>query len=308
MHVLNLTTNAEARFYKLQVRALESRGVTCTTLSVPGSHLDGATRSPSDYLRFFPKVLGRAGGPYDIVHANYGLTAPMALAQPTRPIVLTLWGSDLHGRYGTLSKACARFFDDVIVMSEKMRDELDRECTVIPHGVDLELFRPIPREEARAEVGWDDDAYHVLFPYDTERPVKDYPRAERVVDAVDRKLEEQVELHTISGLPHARMPVYLNASDSLLLTSKSEGSPNVVKEALACDVPIVSTDVGDVRERLAGVDGTAVCRSDDELISNLATILRRNGRSDGRDVARELSVDGMADRICAVYERALARN
>ncbi|WP_101298330.1 glycosyltransferase [Halegenticoccus soli] len=307
MHVLNLTTNAEARFFKLQVRALESRGVTCTTLSVPGSAMNGATRSAADYLRFFPRVLGRSLGSYDIVHANYGLTAPMALAQPTRPIVLTLWGSDLHGRYGALSRACARFFDEVIVMSEPMRDELGRDCTVIPHGVDLELFRPMPRDEARAELGWDESAYHVLFPYDTDRSVKDYPRAKRVVDAVDATLDAPVELHTVSGLPHSRMPVYMNAAGALLLTSKREGSPNAVKEALACNVPVVSTDVGDVRERLDGVEGTAVCRSDDELIEGLANVLRRGGRSDGRAAMRELSLERMGEGIYSVYERVLSK-
>ncbi|KTG07830.1 glycosyl transferase [Haloprofundus marisrubri] len=309
MHVLNLTTNADARFYRLQVRALEeSYGVTSTTLSVPGKHRAGSPRTAADYLRFFPQVVRESLGEYDLIHANYGLTAPMALSQPKLPVVLSLWGSDLEGSYRPVSRASARFCDAVIVMSEEMEQSLGQDCTVIPHGVDLERFQPTSVSEARAELGWDDDSYHVLFPYSPERTVKDYPRAERVVEAVREQVSKPVELHTISGLPHPRVAVYMNASDSLLLTSKREGSPNVVKESLACNLPVVATRVGDVPERLAEVDPSYVCDSDDELIENLVRVLQQGGRSNGRKEAERVGIAQMADHIYEVYEDVLAKN
>ncbi|WP_224271139.1 glycosyltransferase [Haloprofundus salinisoli] len=309
MHVLNLTTNADARFYRLQVRALEeSHGVTCTTLSVPGKHHAGSPRTAADYLRFFPQVIRQSLGEYDLIHANYGLTAPMALSQPRLPVVLSLWGSDLEGSYRAVSKTSARFCDAVIVMSEEMKESLGQECSVIPHGVDLERFSPTPQAEAQAELGWDDDKYHVLFPYSPERTVKDYPRAERVVEAARDQMSKPIELHTISGLPHPRVAVYMNASDSLLLTSKREGSPNVVKESLACNLPVVATRVGDVPERLAEVDPSFVCDSDEELVENLVRVLERNERSNGREEAKRIGIEQMADHIYEVYEEVLAKN
>jgi glycosyltransferase involved in cell wall biosynthesis len=305
IRVLQLTTNAEARFFKLQNRTLEQYGVECTTLSVPGTHKTDSPRSIADYIRFFPQVLRSSFGSYDLVHANYGLTAPMALSQQRLPVVLSLWGSDLNGKYGRLSRACSRHCDAVIVMSEEMRERLGQECHVIPHGIDFELFRPLPRADARAELDWRSDAHHVLFPYSPQRTVKDYPRSERVVEAVDERLSKPVELHTVSGLPHDRMPVYMNASDALLLTSRSEGSPNVVKESLACNLPVVSTDVGDVRERLAGVEPSMVCRSDAELADALEAVLRRGERSNGREMIRDLSVEAMSERIRDIYDSVL---
>lgn len=305
MHVLNLVTNAGASFFEQQVAALRRRGVSSTTLGVDGDRVvtddDEASRSVLDYARFYGRVLRTSTSQHDVVHANYGLTAPMALAQPNRPVVLSFWGSDLLGNVGRLSRWCARHADAVIVMSGEMADRLDGECHVIPHGIDLELFRPLPRRQARELVGWRDDAKQVLFPYATQKPVKDYPRAERVVDRARDRLDEDIVLQTLHDVPHARMPLYLNAADTLLLTSKTEGSPNSVKEALACNLPVVATDVGDVRKQLTGVDPSHICGTDEALVDGLVDVLERGDPPNGRAAVASLGVDRMAERIHSVY-------
>ncbi|QZP39701.1 glycosyltransferase [Halobaculum magnesiiphilum] len=310
MRVLNLVTNERARFFRKQRATLTDLGVEETTLTVPGDHSydNGSTneRSAVDYLRFLPQVVRRSFGEFDLVHANYGLTAPHALAQLRLPVVLSLWGTDLMGRYGPITKACARRADEVVVMSDRMAAALDRPCHVIPHGVDLDLFEPMPTDDARAELGWDADADHVLFPYPPARGVKDYPRAERVVDRVRDRLEGEVAFHTVTGEPHERMPVYMNAADVLLLTSRHEGSPNAVKEALACNLPVVSTDVGDVPERLDGVAHSRVARSDAQLVDGVVAALRAGERSDGRAAAEEVSAEETGARLLAVYEEVLS--
>lgn len=303
MHVLTLTANEKAPFMTQQIAALEDRGVSFSVRAVPGEVSANRSRRPVDYLKFFPEVIREAGNGYDLVHAHYGLTGPMALAQLRKPVVLSLWGSDLHGPFEPVSRVCARLSDEVVVMSDEMRDLLDASCAVIPDGVDLDQFEPRPRDEARETVGWDEDGYNVLFPYAPTRSVKDYPRAKRIVDAVDHRLDRPVTLQTVYGVDHATVPTYLNAADALILTSKSEGSPNSVKEALACNVPVVATDVGDVRERLAGVDPSTVASTDAELIEGLTRILERGDRSNGRDVARAISIDRTADALLDVYER-----
>ena len=308
MHVLNLTPAPESPFQQQQLDALADLGVTFTTLSVPGEVTPGNPRSLRQYVRFLGTVLRHVVDDYDLVHANYGLTAPIALAQLRRPVVLSLWGTDLYGRYGWLSRRCARRCDAVVVMSEAMRRDLGVDCEVVPHGVDLDLFRPSSSSAARAELGWDDGTRHVLFPYPSDREVKDYPRAERVVERTGGRLGGSIELHTVSGVPHESMPTYLNAADVLLLTSKHEGSPNVVKEALACDLPVVTTDVGDVRDRLDGVSPSAVCVGDDELVDALCDVLRSRGRSNGRQAVEALSLERTAQAYLDVYRRVLGES
>jgi glycosyltransferase involved in cell wall biosynthesis len=229
----------------------------------------------------------------------------MALAQLRLPVVLSLWGSDLLGEYGWLSKRCARHCDAVIVMSDRMAAELDAPCHVIPHGINLSRFAPQPKAEAREAVGWNRRAKHVLFPYPPTRGVKDFPRAERVVTAAARQVEGPVELQSVYGVPHDEMSTYYNAADVLLLPSKSEGSPNSVKEAMACNVPVVTTDVGDVAERIADVSPSYVCESDDELVAGLVDVLSSPRRSNGRENVQDISLERMGERIHAVYKSVL---
>ena len=97
----------------------------------------------------------------------------------------------------------------------------------------------------------------------------------------------------------------MNAADVLLLTSRREGSPNSVKEAMACNLPVVSVDVGDVDERLADVEPSAVHTDDSELVASLAEIIRRSERSNGREHIGEISQTAQIDRLVGVYQRAL---
>lgn len=309
VRILSLVTNNESRFYNQQIDGLRARGHTVDTLSVPGSrNLGGATkknRPISAYLRYYPRVVAAASDGYDLVHANYGLTAPPAILQPFSPVVLTLWGSDLMGTYGWVSDFCSKFADAVVVMSEEMAEAVSSECYVIPHGIDLELFRPLPQAKARTALDWDRDAQHVLFPYDPSRTVKDFPRAERVVERARTELDSPIELQTVSGVDHTEMPQYMNAADSLLLTSKREGLPNSVKEAMACNLPVVATSVGGVPQLLRGVSHSAVHDADEDLVESLANILRAGERSNGRRMVAPIGLTNQLDRIEHVYESVL---
>ena len=224
MKVLNPVSNADARFYQQQAAELASRDVTVRTLPVPGDYVTNSAESRSvfDYVRQVPQVWA-AASEFDIVHANYGLTAPAALAQRSCPVVLSLWGTDLYGQFGWLSRQCARHIDAVVVMSQAMADELDQDCHVVPHGVDLELFSPAPQPDARAELGWDPDRHHVLFPYSTTTELKNYPRAQQVVDDAAKRLDRPVELQIVKGEPHCRMPVYMNAADTGGIAKRHKG-------------------------------------------------------------------------------------
>ena len=304
LRVLQLATSPRS-FFDQQVETLESQGVECTTVTVPRA--DDGSRSPREYLRYEAEVLKAvASEEFDLVHANYGLVAPFAFAQPVRPIVLTLWGSDAMGEAGWLtwlSRVAAARSDAVIAPSKPVARAVDTPTHRVPFGVDTDRFRPIDREVARAELGWDPDRPVVLFPYPASREVKNYPLAESVVES----LPVDADLRTMSGVPHERVPLYMNASDAVLVTSKRESGPMVVKEAAACNVPVVASDVGFVREVLSDVHLSHVCTTEAEFVDALGAVLDDGGRADGRDRIDDLGLERMGRRIREVYAEALDR-
>ncbi|AHF99741.1 glycosyl transferase [Halostagnicola larsenii XH-48] len=307
MKVLQLVTSPRP-FFEQQVSVLEDRDIECTVLGVPGEYEGDAGRTPLDYVRYYPKILSRIRATdFDLVHANYGLTAPFALAQPTRPVVLTLWGTDLMSEQDwlrSLSRFGARRSNAVIVPSQALAQRLETSHELIPFGVDTDLFRPISQIRARQRVGWRADRPIALFPYDEDRSVKDVSRARALVDRTDTDLE----LRTVHGVDHDEIPYYMNASDVLLVTSKRESGPMVVKEAAACNLPVVSTDVGFVSETVGDVSHCVVSDRDDDLIAGLETIAEERPRSDGRETIDGLSLESMGDALASLYGRVLAAN
>lgn len=305
-HVLNLVTTARRSFYEHQRRSLRECGIGETTLSVPGVHraLDNSIRNRTilDYLRFWFRVHREVEGTYDLIHANYGLTAPFALAQRGVPTVLTLWGGEFIGnRYAGLIRRCTRRIDEVIVPSETMAGRLDRDCHIIPFPIDTEIFQPIDRERARDRIGWDRDEQIVLFPYARSRPEKNYALAERIVD----ELPIDASLQTIANKPYRDVPVYMNASDAVLVTSRWESGPMVVKEAMACNVPVISTDVGFAASVLDGVAQSGVASTKRGMREHLERSLRSGARSDGRKRIIGYTHEDMGVRLSAVYEACL---
>ncbi len=313
MHVLQLVTNDQAPFFKQQIRSLEELGITSEICTPDGSHSSTESRSVGSYARMILQTLRDSSHPYDLVHANYGLTAPAALVQRRLPTVLSLWGSDLLGSMRPLSRFCARKVDEVIVMTPAMADSLSVPSHIIPHGIDTDAFRPMSKRQAQLEVGWGLDEKHILFPYHPSRTIKDFPTATRVTAAVREQLDMDITLHTLLDVPHDQMPYFYNAADVVLITSKREGSPNAVREALACDRPVIATDVGDIALHLDQVESSRVCQSRSDLIDGVVDALTeestvpRSGTTpskSGREQAKTHSAEKMAQEIKAVYERA----
>ena len=332
MNVLQIATTNDRSFFNDQVSALEAQGINCETIAVspnketyaawlddlgPLARRLAPTKGhnvpyyAANALRSYPRVLSEvASADYDIIHTNSGLAAPFALLQPQRPIVQTLWGTDLMGDYlggyySELLKYGLRGFDEVIVRNDAMNKELGGGAHVIPAGVDMAKFDEIPRADAQKEIGWEPGGRYVLFPYSPDNERKNYPLAQQVVDRANEQLAEPVELRTVSRVDHERIPYYLNASQALLLTSRLEGSPNTVKEALACNVPVVSTDVGDVRQRLDGVDVSMVAADPAALVDGLVAAVEAGGRCAGRQQVESLSWTRVSRRIIDVYEAVL---
>jgi teichuronic acid biosynthesis glycosyltransferase TuaC len=213
--------------------------------------------------------------------------------------------------YGILaSHRAARRACGIVVKSKHLQavlpDDVDRsKVRIIPNGVDLERFKPLNRDKCRERLGWSGNRFHVLFPANTGDRRKRPDLAKAAVEAANHPGME-AELHPLRGVPHEEVPVWLNASDVVLLTSLHEGSPNIVKEALACNIPVVSVDVGDVRELIQGVEGChfAVPEPGD-LAAKLQMVHAGSRRIVGRIRMQELSLEHVALQLKEFYGEVL---
>ena len=301
-------------FIKRQVEFLRAAGV-----AVDVFYFDGERR-PLRYVRAWLRLhVQLTRRPYDLVHAQFGQNGLIAL--PKRlPLVVTFRGSDLLGIIGPngrntwagrllqwISRRVARRADAVVVVAEPMKGQLPHgiEADVIPSGLDFDLLRRHPREEARRRLGLPLDRRLVLFAANPEVPRKRHGLAREAVALLNRSLP--AELVVAWGVPHADMPFYMSACDALVLTSVHEGSPNVVKEALACDLPVVSVSVGDVPERLRGIEGCELCADErpETIAAALERVLRRGGRIAGRATVQHLDERLLAQRMIRIYRRAV---
>jgi glycosyltransferase involved in cell wall biosynthesis len=208
----------------------------------------------------------------------------------------------------------------IIVKSRNLVEALpasvDRsKVRIIPNGIDLERFNPLDQMDCRKELGWKPNKFHVLFPANAGDPVKRPFLAQAAIEAANR-LGLNAEMHHLQGVPHEEVSIWLNASDAVLMTSLHEGSPNIIKEALACDVPVVSVDVGDVRERISGVEGCHIALpNSDDLAIKLHLVQRRGGRVAGREKVQQISLEQISLKlrsfyleILELYQRRTVRN
>jgi len=259
-----------------------------------------------------------------ILHAHYGLSAWVCLiARRKEKLVVSFMGDDIlgtnraDGSVTRISLLLARinvffarkYYDHVIAKSEAMHTRLNTACpALIPNGVDLCRFKPSTKLEARNNIGIAQEAKLVIFASDPSRAEKNYRLAQRAVELM--KNPEIILVPVFQRTPES-MPEYYNAADALVLTSFHEGSPNVIKEAMACNCPIVSTDVGDVAWLIDGVEGCYLTSFDpNDVAAKLFLALKfaeTKGRTKGRERLIELGLnsESVAKRIIAVYEKVL---
>jgi glycosyltransferase involved in cell wall biosynthesis len=275
------------------------------------------------YLQALPRLWSLARS-VDLIHAHYGYCAWLARSCYSKPVVVSFMGDDLlgtpdsKGRVSALSKLVvrmdcliARTVDAVIVKSAEMANVIaPAKAHIIPNGVDLQTFRPMDAYEARTLLGWTEGKRYILFPGCPDEPRKGFPLARTAVMNAAPQTAEPLELVPLWGVAPDRVPLYMNACDALLMTSFLEGSPNVVKEAMACNLPVVSVPVGDVPELLAGVKGCVTCpREAEALGAALVQVVGDGRRSAGRMAlqCKGLDQESVARKIITVYAEVLTQ-
>lgn len=256
---------------------------------------------------------------FDIVHGHYGLWCLAGCLQWKTPVVASFLGSDLLGDelehsdndkktnlVIKISQWLCQHVDAVIVKSEGMKQAAHfSEAFVIPNGVDFTLFHPTSRAEARAALGWHKSRYYVLFGNNPQIPRKNFTLARAAVERLQAKGLD-VALVVATGLPQTQVVQYINASNALVLPSLIEGSPNIVKETMACNVPVVATNVGDVSDVIGKTAGCAVCPPDPVAFANaLEQAILRKEPTTGREDISHLDRTIVAQQVLAVYEHAI---
>ena len=247
---------------------------------------------------------------FDLVHAHYGLAGWCARLAGARPLVVSFHGTDVrHWLVGPMSRRLAWRVDLVAAVSralfaaEEGRPGLPRVpgSAVLPCGPDLSRFRPLPRREARERLGLDPAGRYLLFPADPARPEKRRDRAVELAAACD------AELLAGGSIEPDEMPFWVNAANAVLVTSEYEGFGLACVEALACDVPVLSTPVGIAPHALAGLGGALCAAFDREAWAAAARPLldAPDPRIEGAARAATLSAGRMAERVVAAYRAVL---
>jgi len=304
-------------FVRDEVGALRAAGADVDVYFVNGR---------ANKLHYFASPFGFArrlrSRAYDIVHVHHSFCAFVATMQRSTPVVWTFHEGEITSTDDIIradrpikrlvyskrfKRAMARRVDVVIVVSEHLKGPLRRpDALVIPAGVDTASFRPMDKTEAKTRLGLEATRRYVLFPSERGRVEKRYDLALAGVERY-RALGGDVELLRLENVPHEQVPLYMNASEAMLMTSAFEASPVTVREALSCNVPVLSTDVGDVRSVIGDLDGCFLVEDDPEDIAQkLRTALDRRSPFAGREKMLVYSLDRTAKQLIALYEE-LAR-
>ena len=300
-------------FIQTQAESLEDCGVGIDVLVIRGYI------TPLAYPLARPRIKSLVKErPYDLIHVHTGHAATVALPGLRKPSVLSFVGGDVLGNptdRGTplnsrlearVLRQLARASTRSITKSREMERALPRSLRarnhVIPNGVNLEAFTPRPRAEARAALGWDQDELIALFLGDPSDPRKNVSLARAAVSKLQSRAPN-ARLHVGWGSHPQEIPSLMWAADALIFTSRSEGSPNVVKEAMAATLPIVAAPVGDVPERLEEVPGGFVVSADPDSFAEALSEAFSFGRAPAaREAVQALSLPHVANRVATLYE------
>lgn len=282
-------------FIREQVDAIVRLGINCDYFLIEGRGITGYIRS----LIRLRKII-RNSKPF-LIHAHYGLAGLLANLQRKVPVITTFHGSDINEPVNRpFSILATRLSARNVFISQQLADKagVKKDYDVIPCGIDLSVFHPVAKSEARINMNLPEDQSVILFAGSFTDTVKNYPLAKQSVELIPGAL-----LLELSGYTRQEVNLLMNASDAALMTSFNEGSPQFIKEAMACNTPIVSVNVGDVADRVAGIEGCYITGRDPQEIANALTeALAFGKKTQARERILELDNKNIAKKIAEIYE------
>tara|TARA_Y100001935_G_scaffold231305_1_gene212260 strand:- start:81 stop:995 length:915 start_codon:yes stop_codon:yes gene_type:complete len=287
-------------FVKEQGDSLKEIGIDIDYFLIKGKGVTGYLKNYFSLIRLVKT------NTYDIIHAHYGLSGLLATFQSHVPVIITFHGSDVNLNQTNffLSFLASRLSDENIFVHESLSKKLSLfsdQTEIIPCGVNLNLFKPIDKLASIEKLGLDHNYSYVLFSSSFNNKVKNAALAKLALGNF-----ENIILLEMEGYSREEVHLLMNAVDILIVTSFSETGPLVVKEALACNCPIISTDVGDVKELAKGVENCYIVDYDAKHIEQrIRDILSSNKKSDGRAAVGHLSLEKIATDVYEVYKRVV---
>ena len=325
MKILHVAANLPSKekpfrqpFISSQINSLVNEGVETGIYEIMGAH---SRMYYITAIREIKKIVKEKK--YDIIHAHYSYCGLASyFARTGKPVILSLMGSDLMGVTdkkgrvtfrGRIDKSITQFavnrVNHIVVKSKKMKEELltKTPISVIPNGVNINFFKPIEISDTRKELGYNDEEFIILFMGNNSDPNKNFNLAKNASEIFKNYVKNgNIQLVNPYGIDQVMVNKYMNIADVLVLTSYYEGSPNVVKEAMACNLPVVSVDVGDVKEIIHETKNCfIVSYSENELAEKLKIIYGNRTRSNGREKIQHLRSDIIAKKIIEVYKSLL---
>lgn len=290
-------------FVKEQAESIRAEGVFVDYFVIKGKRISGYLKNlgglKNKVSQFQP----------DLIHAHFGLSGLLANLQRKVPVVTTYHGCDINKyslRLLSLFSIALSSFNIFISFNQhkKVRNIAKKKYIVAPCGVNRNDFYPVDKIQARMQMNLELDKKYILFSSSFSYPVKNYKLASEAVSL----LGDEVELIELDGYSRNQVNLLMNACDAGLLTSVREGSPMFVKELLATNTPIVSTDVGDVKERIDGISGCYIAKSNANDIANKLMATFSSGKTNGTDKVKEFDIDTISKKIIGVYNSILNKS
>ena len=307
-----------------QGESLRQLGMTIDYMAVRGNYIL-AVRELKRKIRAFQP---------DIIHAHFGLSAITAELQSLVPVVTTFHnGETLNWHVNFLTSLFSRRAKHVVYVAQHIYDLVyfkAKKHSIIPCGVNMEDCHIIDQAIARQQLGFEDGVKYILFGGGFDNLRKNYAILREAVERIEQAPWVPVQggercgnivCLEMKGLSRADCVLRMNACDLFALPSHSEGSPQALKEAMACNCPIVATDMADVRHLLGDLSGHYVLRnprptkerwdadekSVDELVASVQEALQFNARTNGRDRITELrlSNEQVAEQLIEIYKQVL---
>ena len=266
-------------------------------------------RGYKGYLKCLPKIKDkiRQFQP-DVVHAHGGHIGLLCCMQGIKPVIITFHGSDLNIVKNRGMSSLASFFCSAsIFVSAKLYKQCffkKKHIFIIPCGVNFDVFYPLEKGMAKTELGMDPSEKYLLFSSSFENHVKNFSLASKALSTIPG-----IAIREIANRTRREVNLLLNGAELLLMTSFSEGSPQIIKEAMACNCPIVSTDVGDVRHVLGNTPGCYIASFDPKDVARgIEMALSFGKRTRGREKIRYLDNRLIVQKIVNVYKLFLRKD
>ena len=286
-------------FVKEQAESLMEQGLSVDFFLIKGKGLFGYLRN---YFLLIKKIKNEK---YDLIHAHYGLSGLLATMQLSVPVVITFHGSDVNMKKNYIfSRIASKLSTTNIFVHQSLPKKLKiyrNPLNIIPCGFNNNLFFPVPKDEARKILKWEKNKYYIVFSSSFDNKIKNVQLANSAISKINN-----CNLIELKGYGKEQINLILNASDLLLVTSLSETGPIIVKEALACNCPIISTNVGDVQKLIRNVQNCYISSYNPENIKKrINLVFRNNKRTNGHQVIKNFNLENIAYKIIDVYKHTL---